>query len=135
MNKKTLVGIIVVLVILVAAFGIFQFSKTQKNPSSSTITPTPTQSQSKITFPKGGEKLTKGQSYTLTWTGGGNQVQIFLIDTSLESQGESVSEVDKLYGISNSGSYDYKIPDDIKDGTYKFEIGTMTSKPFQIVSP
>jgi hypothetical protein len=135
MNKKALVGIIVVLVILVAAFGIFQFSKTQKNPSSSTITPTPTQSQSKITFPKGGENLTKGQSYTLTWTGGGNQVQIFLIDTSLESQGESVSEVDKLYGISNSGSYDYKIPDDIKDGTYKFEIGTMTSKPFQIVSP
>jgi hypothetical protein len=135
MNKKTLVGIIVVLIILIAAFAIFHFSKTQKNPSPSTTTPTPVQSQSKITFPKGGEKLTKGQSYTLTWTGGGNQLQIFLIDTALESQGESVSEVDKLYGINNTGSYEYKVPDDIKEGTYKFEIGTMTSKPFQIVSP
>lgn len=135
MNKKSLTAIIIILVILVAAFAIFQFSNTQKNPTSPTPTPTETQLQSEITFPKGGEKLTKGQTYTLKWTGGENQLQIFLIDTSLESQGESVSEVDKLYGINNTGSYDYKIPATVKDGTYKIEIGTMTSKPFQIVSP
>jgi hypothetical protein len=87
-----------------------------------------------ITFPKGGEKLIQGQSYQLTWSGGREETtQIFLIDTSLKDQGSSVSISDRVYGIENKHAYTYTIPANMKPGTYQFQIGSLTSQPFDIV--
>lgn len=87
-----------------------------------------------ITFPKGGEKLVQGQSYELTWTGGREEItHIFLIDTSLEDKGTSVSISDRIYGIENRHKYIYTIPAGMKPGTYRFQIGSKTSEPFDIV--
>jgi hypothetical protein len=93
---------------------------------------TPCESETTITYPKGGEKLIKGQSYSLTWSGGQNTTQIFLIDTSLKSAGASVSIVDRVYNVENTGSYKYTVPKNLKDGTYEFQIGNVTSAQFQI---
>jgi hypothetical protein len=88
-----------------------------------------------ITFPKGGERLVQGQSYTLTWTGGREKTtQIFLVDTSLKGEGTSVSISDRIYGIENKHSYTYTIPENMKPGAYEFQIGKETSQPFQIVA-
>jgi hypothetical protein len=88
-----------------------------------------------ITFPKGGERLTQGQSYELTWTGGREETtQIFLIDTSLKEEGTSASISDRIYGIENKHKYNYTIPTNIPAGIYQFQIGSMTSAPFEIIS-
>lgn len=88
-----------------------------------------------ITFPKGGEKLVQGQSYELTWTGGREKTtQIFLIDTSLKDQGASASISDRIYGIENKHAYTYTIPLNMKPGAYEFQIGSLTSPAFDIVS-
>jgi hypothetical protein len=86
----------------------------------------------KIQFPAGGETLTQGQAYTLTWKGGPEEIQIFLVDTALKSQGASVSVSDRVYGIENTGSYQYVIPRGLPEGTYEFQIGDATSKEFRI---
>lgn len=89
-----------------------------------------------ITFPKGGEELVQGQSYELTWTGGREEtLQLFLIDTSLKDQGASVSISDKVNSIPNIHSYVYKIPENLKPGTYEIQIGKETSNRFEIVAP
>lgn len=95
---------------------------------------TPTATQDLVIFPKGGEKLVKGQTYVLTWASGSNPDHIFLIDTSLESQGESVSIVDRVYNIApHTEKYSYTVPKAIKSGIYKLQIGKVTSNPFQVV--
>ncbi len=85
-----------------------------------------------ITYPKGGEKLVAGQSYTLSWTGGPDTIQISLIDTSLESVGASVSVSDSVYGLKNTGTYKYTVPKTLKPGVYKFQIGNSTSNTFTV---
>jgi hypothetical protein len=91
--------------------------------------------QDSITFPKGGEKLVEGQSYTLTWTGGREETtQIFLVDTSLKDIGTSASIVDRIYGIENKHAYTYTIPTNLKPGTYEFQIGAQTSPTFEIIA-
>lgn len=88
-----------------------------------------------ITFPKGGEKLVQGQSYELTWTGGREETtQIFLVDTSLKDKGTSASISDRIYGIENKHAYTYTVPLTMKPGKYEFQIGSMTSPTFDIVS-
>jgi hypothetical protein len=88
-----------------------------------------------ITFPKGGEKLVQGQTYQLTWTGGREKTtQIFLVDTSLKDQGTSASISDRIYGIENKHAYTYTVPENIKPGTYQFQIGSLTSPTFDIIS-
>jgi hypothetical protein len=87
-----------------------------------------------ITFPKGGENLIAGDTYTLTWTGGPAETQIFLINTELKSQGASVSVSDRIYGVKNTGTYQYRIPQNIAFGTYEIQIGNSTSNTFKIVS-
>lgn len=87
-----------------------------------------------IIFPQGGERLLKGKSYDLKWSGGQDDISIFLIDTSTKSVGLSVSIVDRVYGIKNVGSYKYTIADNLKEGTYEFQIGDSTSEPFEVVS-
>lgn len=129
--------LILVLIIILAGLGFFYIQRTTK-----VITPIPTPTSqpsstpsSQILFPQGGESLIKGQTYTLKWSdGGGSTTQVFLINTNLESQGESVATVDKKFNIQNTGSYSYTIPQTIPNGNYKFEIGNLTSNPFQIIS-
>ncbi len=86
-----------------------------------------------ILFPKGGEELVKGKSYTFKWTGGDSVITIFLVDSSLQSKGASVSLADRVYGLPNNGSYEYTFPDRIQAGTYKVRIGKKESGYFKVV--
>lgn len=86
-----------------------------------------------IIFPKGGEKLVKGKSYTFEWNGGDSVITIFLVDSSLEAEGASVSLADRLYGIPNKGNYHYTFPKRLKQGTYKVQIGRKMSGYFKVV--
>jgi hypothetical protein len=106
-----------------------------EHPTIPAISPSPTPTtKPTILFPAGGETLSKGKEYTLKWTGTTSaKTQIFLINTSLESQGVSVSSVDRIYNIENTGSYTYTIPTTIPDGKYKLQIGQLTSNDFQII--
>jgi len=93
----------------------------------------------KITSPLNAESWKAGQPYKITWTGGSSQVTIMLIDKSLESQGASVSKVWSDYNINNTGSYDFKVPDNL-NGTFKFYIdddtgNTAYSDYFNISKP
>ncbi len=93
--------------------------------------------ESRVVFPAGGEVFEPGTTHRLSWDDPDNietTTQIFLIDTALESQGASVSVTDRIYGIPDTGSYEYTFPVSIPNGTYKFSIGTLTSKTFQIAS-
>lgn len=88
-----------------------------------------------ITFPKGGEKLVQSHAYELTWTGGREEtIQIVLVDVSLKDEGTSASISDRIYGVENKHSYTYIIPADMKPGMYEFQIGSLTSPTFEIVS-
>lgn len=135
-NMRIAVLIIVILVILgLLGLGFFYIQR-MTNIGSSFPTPTiPATPINQISFPLGGESLAKGQTYTLKWSGaGGKTVQVFLVNTDLEPQGESVSTLDKKFNIENTGSYNYQVPQSIPDGNYKFEIGNLTSQPFKISS-
>lgn len=137
MRRNGIIAIVVIIIFLLAGVIYFAAHTTQspKPISPTSTTPTGIKSTSgSILFPAGGETLVKGQTYTLKWTGGTGNTQIFLIDTALEGQGESVAISDRVYNIPNSGSYEYTIPKNLSDSTYRFEIGTSTSNPFQISS-
>lgn len=88
-----------------------------------------------IRFPAAGERLEKGKTYTLQWDGGDDTVSIFLIDSALEKKGASVSISDRIYGIENTGSYNYTVPERLEEGTYKFTIGAGSSPYFRIFAP
>lgn len=93
-----------------------------------------THSKIKIRFPQGDEKFIRGKTYTLKWTGGDSTLTIFLVDSSLQSIGVSVSLSDRKYHVENTGTFEYTFPDRLEEGAYKFEIGTAFSKYFQVVS-
>ncbi len=95
---------------------------------------TPIVTASTITSPRGGETFVQGQTYTLTWTGGIDPTNIFLIDMSLKDEGASVSISDRIYGIQNNHTYEYTVPADMKPGEYQFQIGDVTSEPFEVVA-
>ncbi len=122
--------VVVFLLSLLLIYNTFALNLTKDHSS----TEAQNASSEKIIFPAGGETLQKGEQYTLEWTPGNGKTQIFLKDTSLETQGESVSIADRVYNIDNAGRYEYTIPQHIPDGTYKFEIGTLTSNTFKISS-
>ncbi len=86
-----------------------------------------------ILFPKGGEKLVKGKTYRFRWRGGDSTLALFLIDSSLESQGASVSIADRKYHIRNTGSYEYTVPRRLKKGKYRLTIGKESSGYFEVV--
>jgi hypothetical protein len=88
---------------------------------------------STITFPQGGEELKQGEVYVLSWTGGPDPIQIFLIDRSLKGEGASVAVSDRVYGVKNEHTYSYRIPETVKPGEYEFQIGSETSNSFNIV--
>ncbi len=127
---------IVILITIVLLIGVFSYLIFYKRPSqpinTKTITPTIIPSSENNVFPKGGETFHQGQSYILKWASGSGNTNIFLVDTAYESQGVSVSLVDRVYNIPNSGSYTYTVPRNLPNGTYKFEIGNITTNTFQI---
>ncbi len=86
----------------------------------------------KIIYPKGGEIFKKGGAYELEWTGGGETIDVFLIDKALESQGVSVSSADRVYGIKNEGNYTYAFSKKLPTGTYKFDIGNSETGYFSV---
>lgn len=132
MKKVALLLLILLIIILISAgFVLFRGKIKQSLLPSPTPTPTPTPVAG-ITFLKGGDKLSAGKSYAIKWNGvTGATTQIFLKDLSLESQGESVSLVDRVYNVPNTGSYSYTIPASAK-GTYILEIGPLISSPFTV---
>lgn len=118
--------------IVIAAVAIVGILYVQFNLGKNIFSTIPVQTSKEIIFPKGGETLTSGKIYTLKWTGApGDVTQIFLKGSSLEAQGESVSLIDRVYDVPNTGSYDYKIPA-TANGKYIFEIGPLVSKSFAI---
>jgi hypothetical protein len=145
-GKRFLITIIVLVLLAVAAYLLLQNNHTTSLPtpvptptlsqvtSSPSATLSPTITEQSFSFPKGGEKLIKGQTYTLKWSGGHDTTTLFLIDKSLESQGVSVSITDHVYNLKNTGSFDYTVPATIQDGTYKFQLDKLTSNYFTIAS-
>jgi hypothetical protein len=131
---KAFLALLTALVLLLVLSWVF-ISTGYLHPSPN---PTPPLSASpaagKILFPTNTDTLIAGQTTTVRWTPGSGTTQIFLIDTSLESQGASVSIVDRIYNIPNSGSYSYTVPESLAAGAYKLTIGTLTSDTFQISS-
>src|SRR5581483_8704886 len=78
-------------------------------PTPTIVSVSPTPLPASVIFPAGGETLQRGTSYTLKWQGGDKTVTLFLIDTDLSSVGTSVSIVDRVYNVMNTGSYQYTI--------------------------
>jgi hypothetical protein len=139
MKLSTQIGIVVLGILVLIGIVVFVFHRPASDSLSPAATTTSTDfiTQEAVTFPAGNETLTAGSSYTLTWLGsvGASTTQIFLIDTSLESQGESVSITDRVYNVPATGSYQYTIPSTVPGGTYVFTIGKLRSNPFSIVAP
>lgn len=138
MKGTNIVIAIIVLLILIGG-GWYLYSSSSTAPGNGTgTTTTPGAGQARITFPAGGEVLAPGHTYTLLWdtpsVPSATSTQIFLIDASLETQGASVSTVDRLYGVLDSGTFPYTIPKTVHDGVYRIEVGTLMSQPFQISS-
>ncbi len=90
--------------------------------------------QTQIIFPKGEESFVAGKTYTLKWSSGPNPIDIYLVDASLKKFGTSISLVDRVYAIDNTGHYNYTFPtENIKeDGIYEFQIGNVDSGDFKI---
>jgi len=137
--QQKLLAVFIIVILIVAAVVLWVKShpsavlNNQATPIPSVIASTsPTRSQ--VLFPTSSDTLTEGQTYTLKWSGGPDPLQIFLVSQKLESQGQSVATVDKVYGVKNTGSYNYTVPTNLTPGSYKFEIGNLTSDYFQIAS-
>lgn len=129
--KKRHVITIVVLVIILIGLGIVL---PKKNPAAQPTSVSTPQASVQIIFPTKADQLAIGQTYSLKWQGGQNPIDIFLVDDATKSVGVSVSLVDRIYHIPNTGSYDYTVPKYLKPGFYQFEIGDSTSDEFQVVA-
>lgn len=96
-----------------------------ETPESSSVTAAP--SEIKILTPQKDGVWQRGQTYKLEWTGGGEKVNIFLINKQIaEEVGASVSASERLYGLENSGSYEYTVPKVLTEGTYQWHIFDMS---------
>lgn len=136
MKKLVALSLILLIIIFFVSIGYVLYKQNSVKPffpaPTPTPTPTPTPAPGKITFPNGDEKLSAGKTYTLKWSGiSGNTTSIFLKDKALESQGESVSLVDRVYNVPNTGTFNYTIPADA-NGIYILEIGNLVSDPLTI---
>lgn len=125
--------IIVIGILFITALLIGYFLSSQKKPTPESPT-TESQPNNKITSPVSGETWVKGETYTVSWTGGKKGEALFLIDTALEKDGVSISLADRVYDISDTASYTYTVPENIPDGKYKVQIAGLTSGEFAISS-
>lgn len=135
--QQKLTGVIIVVILIIAAVVLWvkgHPTTVLNNQALPTPQATASVSNDQITFPTSSDTLIEGQTYTLKWSGGSDPVQIFLVSQRLESQGQSVATVDKVYGIKNTGSYNYTVPTNLTPGSYKLEIGNLSSDYFQITN-
>jgi len=120
MQNRNIIAFIIIAVILIGGIYFYKVNQTEG-----------------IIYPKGGETLVAGKTYTVKWRGDTNPIasttDIFLVDQALLSQGASVSIVDRKYGIEDNGSYEYTIPGAVQESEYFFVVGTTTSNPFKII--
>ena len=123
-------NLIIILGILTFVGVVFLVLSPRNSQTPSNIT-SPSE-QNTIIFPKGGETFNQGQKITVQWNGGPTQTELFLTDTALATAGASVSIVDRVYHISNTGSFSYTFPEFLDDGTYTITIGSYTSQPFTV---
>jgi hypothetical protein len=133
MRPATATALLVVILLII--IGVFLLVSRTPQTSETTSTNAPA-AQEAITFPTGSDTLNAAGTYTLAWNNpsAGTTTQIFLIDTALESQGESVSITDRVYNVPNTGSYAYTVPANVPAGTYVLAIGQLRSEPFHIAS-
>ncbi len=88
-------------------------------------------SKIKIISPVAGEKWEIGKTYQIKWTGGEDKVDIFLINGGRQTQGGSVAKDWTIYGIPNTGFYDFKVPDNFFTGiNFKFYISDSNSNAY-----
>lgn len=86
-----------------------------------------------FTFPTAKDTLVKGQTYTLTWTGGPPTIEaMYLVNRALQKEGVSVSIADRAFNIQNTGSYEFTVPTNIPSGQYQIQAGTLTSDYFEV---
>ncbi len=127
--------IIILCIVVVGGIGTYALMRVRQKmtPHVPHSISTPASADTTIIFPQKNDRLTIGKTYTLQWAGNGEgMTDIFLIDVALKPVGASVSSVDRLYHVPNTGSYAYTVPQRIDPGTYQFEIGTTTGEEFQI---
>jgi hypothetical protein len=119
-----------------------------KHPNCSTPTPTP---YVRVITPNGGESLTVGQRYKITWNAGGlKSYDIYILNTlGQESLINGVSAPNSSYdwlvvnpAVTNTGQYKIKIVDayqggtqDQSDGYFTILQGTPSATPKPYVSP
>ena len=125
MRKISPLIIFITIILLIVVVG-----KTQPQaPTTKSAKPT---ESNPVSYPAGGDTLKKGKNYVIRWMPGNGKTDIFLINHMLESEGVSVSIADRIYNIDDYGQYNYRVPTNIPDGEYKFQIGDLTSKYFTV---
>lgn len=106
--NKTWALIVISLIVLGT---IFVFSKYEKNVVQ----------ELRITSPGTGDIWEQDKTYRIEWKGGGEIVDIYLINRVLESEGNSVSISDRIQNIRNKGFYEYRVPGGLR-GEHKISI-------------
>jgi len=116
--------------------GSMQITVTRNTPSSigrsgvfSIVTP----SLSKFSSPKNSDSWIAGQSYTVSWSSSNllslsnielGLVSVSDVSTTAVTSLDNALSIDSLvvwkYNISNTGSYEFTVPNDLKTGTYRF---------------
>ncbi len=138
-SLSILLFFVLLIVVIVVISAIILYDSNKQEHSTPTPTPTivsssPTPVRNQIIFPAGGETLIPGNSYTLKWEGGGKTISIFLVATASAAKGTSVSIVDRISAVMNTGSYQYSLPKNLRSGNYYFQIGDIKSNLFMISS-
>lgn len=129
------IGIISLLVLAGCSSGQKQQSHNKNNVQENNKTHLSSVNNDSVYFiyPKGGEVFIIGKTYTLKWSGKTDtSAALFLIDSSLESKGVSVSISDRVYDIPQTGGEKYRFSQRLKPGTYKFQLGRAESDYFQV---
>lgn len=86
------------------------------------LSPSPTSTSAiKVISPKSEDIWMVGHTYEIKWTGGSDEVSIYLTDKSLESQSASISKSWSIDNVKNIGSYKFTVPIGLR-GTYRFNI-------------
>ena len=133
MNKTRL--IIIMLGLLALSVFLNFFSKDREEVKSEKVASKI--SDIDITYPKGGEQLESGQTYKVSWEGGGEQMAVTLTfqPSPVDENALTLTKTSGL--IKNTGSYDLAIPVDLS-GSYSINLldeknNQVTSDAFNII--
>lgn len=124
-NLKLIIPACLILIAVVAYLFVCSFSQ---NPSIGKNKPI------QFIFPKGGETLVKGNTYTIRYQGGSQAISIYLVSQVIEPNKITASIKDRIYDIKNTGSYTYQVPQKLDNGAYRLIIGDDMSSDFLVTS-